>query len=89
VTHAEKSADPVAARFASADSRACQTAPLCPMKVPILKMIEFNVDTKVLFGVTAYQSPVMPSRSIGLLSITRISVVIIFTTAAVTFTSRY
>jgi len=89
VTYAEKSADPVAARFASADSRACQTAPLCPMKVPILWMIRINVHMKVLFGVKAYQSPVMPSRSIGLLSINQISAGNIFTTAAVTFTSRY
>lgn len=35
-TYAEKSADPVAARLASEERRACQTAPLWPMKVPIL-----------------------------------------------------
>lgn len=36
VTYAEKSADPVAARVASDERRACQTAPLWPIKVPIL-----------------------------------------------------
>lgn len=36
VTYAEKSAAAVAAIFASADKRACQTAPLWPTKVPIL-----------------------------------------------------
>ena len=35
-TYAEKSADPVAAIVASAESLACQTAPLWPRKVPIL-----------------------------------------------------
>lgn len=35
-THAEKSAAAVADMFASAESRACHTAPLCPRKVPIL-----------------------------------------------------
>jgi hypothetical protein len=34
--YAEKSADPVAASLASEDSLDDQTAPLCPMKVPIL-----------------------------------------------------
>jgi hypothetical protein len=49
-TYAEKSAEPVAAMAASDDSLEDQTAPLCPIKVPI-------------------QSPVMPSRSMGLLSV--------------------
>lgn len=35
-THAEKSAEPVAARLASDERRACHTAPLCPINVPIL-----------------------------------------------------
>lgn len=35
-TYAEKSAAAVAAMLASAESRACQTAPLWPKKVPIL-----------------------------------------------------
>jgi hypothetical protein len=39
VAYAEKSADPVAARAASAESLPCQTAPLCPMKVPILQNV--------------------------------------------------
>ena len=38
-THAEKSADPVAANVASEERRACQTAPLWPMKVPILGVV--------------------------------------------------
>lgn len=37
--YAEKSAEPVAARVASVERRACQTAPLWPMKVPILSII--------------------------------------------------
>ena len=35
-SNAVKSADPVAAILASADSLDDQTAPLCPIKVPIL-----------------------------------------------------
>ena len=36
MAYAEKSADPVAASVASEESLACHTAPLWPMKVPIL-----------------------------------------------------
>lgn len=39
VTYAEKSAAAVAAIAASAESRACQTAPLWPRNVPILGFI--------------------------------------------------
>ena len=35
-TYAEKSAEAVAAMVASEERRACQQAPLWPMKVPIL-----------------------------------------------------
>lgn len=46
-TYAEKSAEPVAARVASEERRACQTAPLWPMNVPILtrvsKLMDFGI----------------------------------------------
>ena len=65
-THAEKSAEAVAARVASVDRRACQQAPLWPIKVPILLHINFDVLNSD--DNPTYQSPVTPSRSIGLLS---------------------
>lgn len=37
--YAEKSADAVTAKAASLDNLACQTAPLCPIKVPILECL--------------------------------------------------
>ena len=65
-TYAEKSADPVAASVASVDRRACQTAPLWPMNVPILQVV--SSSQCLSWNRITYQSPVMPSRSIGLLS---------------------
>lgn len=41
--HAEKSADAVAAKVASEERRACQHAPLWPMKVPILTHVSKQV----------------------------------------------
>ena len=65
-TYAEKSADAVAAIVASAERRACQHAPLWPIKVPILRIVTFNILGSSINQ--THQSPVTPSRSIGLLS---------------------
>lgn len=54
-THAEKSADPVAARVASGERRACQTAPLWPMKVPILDIVSDRLPSMGLLGSTSPQ----------------------------------
>ena len=43
-TYAEKSAEAVAAIEAQSEIRACQTAPLCPMNVPILDLLLNNFD---------------------------------------------
>ena len=64
--YAEKSAEAVAAKDASVERRACQHAPLWPIKVPILSKVSGLIF--VLWTKEAYQSPVTPSRSIGLLS---------------------
>ena len=64
--YAVKSAEAVAARLPSEDRRPCQHAPLCPRNVPILSCI--NIETGYQAR-KAHQSPVDPSRSIGLLSI--------------------
>jgi len=60
-----KSAEPVAARAASDEIRDCHTAPLWPIKVPIL-LCRRHVSG---MGGCAYQSPVTPALSIGLLSV--------------------
>lgn len=65
-SYAEKSAAPVAAIDASAAILEDQTAPLWPTKVPIL---ESNQCNHYRGRSVTYQSPVMPSRSMGLLSI--------------------
>jgi hypothetical protein len=65
-TYAVKSAEPVAARVASDESLACHTAPLCPMNVPILD--RYQRAMLRMSQERSYQSPVTPSRSIGLLS---------------------
>ena len=62
LTYAVKSADAVAALRESGLSLACQTAPLWPMKVPILDMSEGLKPISRL----SYQSPLVPLRSIGL-----------------------
>jgi len=54
-THAEKSADPVAAKVASGERRACQTAPLWPMKVPILDMVSESLPSVLLLSPTSPQ----------------------------------
>lgn len=67
--YAEKSAAAVAEMAASAESLACHTAPLWPRNVPILGV---DVSGWVVSGLgfhMPYQSPVMPSRSMGLLSL--------------------
>lgn len=48
ITYAEKSADPVAARVASEERRACQTAPLWPMNVPILLLVSDVMNLRVM-----------------------------------------
>lgn len=48
VTHAEKSAEPVAARLASDERRACHTAPLCPINVPILCQLSLISSTDLV-----------------------------------------
>lgn len=63
--YAVKSADAVAALEASGLNRACQTAPLCPIKVPILNYRQIYIDVDGVHKGT-YQSPVTPSRSMGL-----------------------
>ena len=46
--------------------RACQTAPLCPINVPILERSVYNADG---CQKNPHQSPVIPSLSMGLLSV--------------------
>lgn len=65
--YAEKSAAAVAEMAASAESLACHTAPLWPRNVPILGLMLVGAS-RVWFHLP-YQSPVMPSRSMGLLSL--------------------
>lgn len=45
-TDAEKSADAVQAMVASLERRACQQAPLWPMKEPILRWSNFDIPRK-------------------------------------------
>ena len=54
--YAEKSAEAVAARVASLERRACQHAPLWPMKVPILSPINGLASYDGSGPLTSHQS---------------------------------